>query len=248
MPALKSLSVKNLLIDIGNSSHCKLAVSDGSSILSVRRLEKAELLSAVEKEHTGGEIDVVCVSSVAQDDPALEAGLRTVCGKLVMVSAFTPMPLKVDYETPGTLGADRIAAALGAAELFPDESCLIFDFGTAITVDLVTSDRRFMGGNISPGLSLRLKALHEHTGRLPLVSPAAPVRTYGGNTAEAINNGVVLGIMFEVEKYLENNPQCRIIFTGGDSLFFAKKLKSPIFVTFNLVLKGLFKIAQLNNV
>ena len=54
--------------------------------------------------------------------------------------------------------------------------------------------------------------------------------------------------MFEVEKYLENNPQCRVIFTGGDSLFFAKKLKSPIFVTFNLVLKGLFKIAQLNNV
>ena len=168
--------------------------------------------------------------------------------------------------SPGTLGADRIAAALGAAELFPGKDCLIFDFGTAITVDLVTSDRRFMGGNISPGLSLRLRALHEHTGRLPLVSPSAPVRMYGRNTAEAISNGVVLGIMFEVEKYIENNPQCRIIFTGGDSLFFAKKpqcriiftggdslffakkLKSPIFVTFNLVLKGLFKIAQLNNV
>lgn len=240
--------VKNLLIDIGNSSSCKLAVSDGSSILSVRRLEKAGLLSAVEKEHAGGETDVICVSSVAQDDPALEAGLRTLCGKLVMVSASTPMPMKVDYDTPETLGADRIAAALGAAELFPGKDCLIFDFGTAITVDLVTSDRRFMGGNISPGLSLRLRALHEHTGRLPLVSPSAPVRMYGRNTAEAISNGVVLGIMFEVEKYIESNPHCRIIFTGGDSLFFAKKLKSPIFVTFNLVLKGLLKIAQLNNV
>ena len=216
--------MKNLLIDIGNSSFCKLAVSDGSSILSVCRLEKAELVSAVEKERACGEIDIVCVSSVAQ------------------------MPLKVDYDTPGTLGADRIAAALGAAELFPGEDCLIFDFGTAITVDLVTSDGIFIGGNISPGLSLRLSALHEHTGRLPLVSPAVPVRMYGRNTAEAISNGVVLGIMFEVEKYIESNPHCRIIFTGGDSLFFAKKLKSPIFVTFNLVLKGLFKIAQLNNV
>ena len=240
--------VKNLLIDIGNSSFCKLAVSDGSSILSVCRLEKAELVSAVEKERACGEIDIVCVSSVAHDNPVLEDRLRAVCGKLVMVSASTPMPMKVDYDTPGTLGADRIAAALGAAELFPGKDCLIFDFGTAITVDLVTSDRRFMGGNISPGLSLRLRALHEHTGRLPLVSPSAPVRMYGRNTAEAISNGVVLGIMFEVEKYIENNPQCRIIFTGGDSLFFAKKLKSPIFVTFNLVLKGLFKIAQLNNV
>ena len=216
--------VKNLLIDIGNSSFCKLAVSDGSSILSVCRLEKAELVSAVEKERACGEIDIVCVSSVAHDNPVLEDRLRAVCGKVVVVDAFTPMPLKVDYDTPGTLGADRIAAALGAAELFPGEDCLIFDFGTAITVDLVTSDGIFIGGNISPGLSLRL------------------------NTAEAISNGVVLGIMFEVEKYIESNPHCRIIFTGGDSLFFAKKLKSPIFVTFNLVLKGLFKIAQLNNV
>ena len=203
--------MKNLLIDIGNSSFCKLAVSDGSSILSVCRLEKAELVSAVEKERACGEIDIVCVSSVAHDNPVLEDRLRAVCGKVVVVDAFTPMPLKVDYDTPGTLGADRIAAALGAAELFPGEDCLIFDFGTAITVDLVTSDGIFIGGNISPGLSLRLSALHEHTGRLPLVS-------------------------------------CRIIFTGGDSLFFAKKLKSPIFVTFNLVLKGLLKIAQLNNV
>ena len=222
--------MKNLLIDIGNSSFCKLAVSDGSSILSVCRLEKAELVSAVEKERACGEIDIVCVSSVAHDNPVLEDRLRAVCGKVVVVDAFTPMPLKVDYDTPGTLGADRIAAALGAAELFPGEDCLIFDFGTAITV------------------SLRLSALHEHTGRLPLVSPAVPVRMYGRNTAEAISNGVVLGIMFEVEKYIESNPHCRIIFTGGDSLFFAKKLKSPIFVTFNLVLKGLFKIAQLNNV
>ena len=233
--------MKNLLIDIGNSSFCKLAVSDGSSILSVCRLEKAELVSAVEKERACGEIDIVCVSSVAHDNPVLEDRLRAVCGKVVVVDAFTPMPLKVDYDTPGTLGADRIAAALGAAELFPGEDCLIFDFGTAITVDLVTSDGIFIGGNISPGLSLRLSALHEHTGRLPLVSPAVPVRMYG-------RNGVVLGIMFEVEKYIESNPHCRIIFTGGDSLFFAKKLKSPIFVTFNLVLKGLFKIAQLNNV
>ena len=126
--------MKNLLIDIGNSSFCKLAVSDGSSILSVCRLEKAELVSAVEKERACGEIDIVCVSSVAHDNPVLEDRLRAVCGKVVVVDAFTPMPLKVDYDTPGTLGADRIAAALGAAELFPGKDCLIFDFGTAITV------------------------------------------------------------------------------------------------------------------
>ena len=240
--------MKNLLIDIGNSSYCKLAVSDGSSILSVRRLARAELINAVKEENVREDVDVICVSSVAADDPALETGLTASCRRLIMLGSSTPMPLEIEYDTPRTLGADRIAAALGAAELFPGEDCLIFDFGTAVTVDFVSSDGRFMGGNISPGLVMRLNAVHEHTVRLPLVEPAEPVREYGRSTSEAISNGAVLGIMFEVGKYIENNPHCRIIFTGGDSLFFAKKLKSTIFVTFNLVLKGLFKIAQLNNV
>ena len=168
------------------------------------------------------------------------------CRKYVQVSADIRLPLQLDYGTPGTLGADRIAAAAGAAAVFPGESCMIFDFGTALTVDFVTAGGMFSGGNISPGLSMRLKAMHEFTGRLPLVEAYEPVRPIGKTTAEALVNGTVSGMMFEVEKYIENNPGSRVIFTGGDAVFFAKMLKTPIFVVCNLAFIGLSKIAQLN--
>ena len=93
---------------------------------------------------------------------------------------------------------------------------------------------------------MRLKAMHEFTGRLPLVEAYEPVRPIGKTTAEALVNGTVSGMMFEVEKYIENNPGSRVIFTGGDAVFFSKMLKTPIFVVCNLVFIGLSKIAQLN--
>lgn len=239
--------MKTVLIDIGNSSHCKAALSDGNRIVSVNRVIRSGLPEEVERLAGHGSIaDVICVSSVATPDRDLEAWLRSHCLRYIQVDAFTPMPLRLEYGTPETLGADRIAAAMGAHALFPGRDCLIFDFGTALTVDFVGGSGVFRGGNISPGMSMRFQAVHEHTGRLPLVSPADPRRQAGQNTSEAISNGVVLGIMFEVESYINRNPGSTVIFTGGDALFFAKKLKTPIFVVYNLVFTGLSKIAQFN--
>lgn len=239
--------MKNILIDIGNSSFCKFAVSDGTCIRYVRRVERSELVHSV-KEELGddGTAETVCISSVAGEDKVLDGHLSSMCRKYVKVSSSVCLPIEIEYGTPLTLGADRIAAAAGAAILFPGEQCLIFDFGTALTVDSVSADGKFKGGNISPGLSMRFNAVHHFTGKLPLVEPFNSDEQFGKSTREAINNGVVLGIMFEVEKYIENNPGCRVIFTGGDSLFFAKKLKYPIFVICNLVLEGLSTIARLN--
>lgn len=239
-------SVKNILIDIGNSSFCKFAVSDGTSILCVRRVARTGLKRSLEDELGGDRAGVICVSSVAGEDKVLDTWLASACVRYVKVSRSVNIPLELDYSTPETLGADRIAAAAGASVFFPGEDCLIFDFGTAITVDKVSAAGRFSGGNISPGLSMRFNAVHSFTGRLPLVTPSGHETMFGKSTVEAISNGVVLGIMFEVEKYIENNSGCRVIFTGGDSVFFAKKLKYPIFVIPNLVLEGLFRIAQLN--
>ena len=239
--------MKNILIDIGNSSHCKTALSDDSGILQVYRVPRSSLRETVAGIlSVEGPVDGIYMSSVAEGDPELNGWLADRCGRFVEVNAFIPMPIKVDYDTPETLGADRIAAAAGAHAMFPGENCIVFDFGTALTVDFIDASGTFSGGNISPGLSMRFNAVHQFTGRLPLVSPSAPVRQEGKNTSEAINNGVVLGIMFEVEKYINNNPGSKVIFTGGDALFFAKKLKTPIFVACNLVLTGLFQIAQLN--
>lgn len=239
--------MKNILIDIGNSSHCKTALSDDSGILQVYRVPRSSLRETVAGIlSVEGPVDGIYMSSVAEGDPELNGWLSDRCGRFVEVNAFIPMPIKVDYDTPETLGADRIAAAAGAHAMFPGENCIVFDFGTALTVDFIDASGTFSGGNISPGLSMRFNAVHQFTGRLPLVSPSAPVRQEGKSTSEAINNGVVLGIMFEVEKYINNNPGSKVIFTGGDALFFAKKLKTPIFVACNLVLTGLFQIAQLN--
>ena len=239
--------MKNILVDIGNSTHCKAAVTDGDSILSVRRIPRKDLRMVMEDEVSRrGPADVLCVSSVAGEEDSPGNWCAGMCRKYVQVSADIRLPLQLDYGTPGTLGADRIAAAAGAAAVFPGESCMIFDFGTALTVDYVTAGGMFSGGNISPGLSMRLKAMHEFTGRLPLVEAYEPVRPIGKTTAEALVNGTVSGMMFEVEKYIENNPGSRVIFTGGDAVFFAKMLKTPIFVVCNLVFIGLSKIAQLN--
>ena len=239
--------MKNILIDIGNSSHCKTAFSDGKGLLAVRRLLRSELRRSLDEETAlNGPADVICVSSVAAGDMEPERWLKDRCRKLIVVNASTPMPLRLDYSTPETLGSDRIAAAVGAMSMFPGEDCIIFDFGTAITVDFVSASGIFRGGNISPGLSMRLRALHQFTGRLPLVDASVPCGQAGKNTSDAVNNGVVLGIIFEVERYINNNPGSRVIFTGGDALFFAKMLKSPIFVVCNLVLTGLSKIAQVN--
>lgn len=239
--------MKNILIDIGNSSHCKAALSDGNGLLAVRRLPRSGLRRSLDEDAAlSGPADVVCVSSVAAGDRETELWLEDRCRKLIVVDASTPMPLRLDYSTPETLGSDRIAAAVGAMSIFPGEDCTIFDFGTAITVDFVSATGIFRGGNISPGLSMRLRALHQFTGRLPLVDASVPSGLVGKNTSDAVNNGVVLGIIFEVERYINCNPGSRIIFTGGDALFFAKMLKSPIFVVCNLVLTGLSKIVQVN--
>ena len=239
--------MKSILIDIGNSSCCKAAVADGTLFKSVHRVPKGMLRQTIDDiVSVEGHVDTICMSSVAAQDCELSEWLRGKCGSLVEVDFTTPMPITLDYDTPMTLGADRIAAAVGAHAMFPDRDCIVFDFGTALTVDFIDALGRFSGGNISPGLSMRFNAVHQYTDRLPLVSPYRPERVGGKSTAEAINNGVVLGIVFEVERYINSNPGCRVVFTGGGGLFFAKMLKTPIFVVCNLVLAGLSKIAQLN--
>ena len=246
-PFLNAVTMKSILIDIGNSTYCKTALSDGKRILSVKRMEREQLCMELEREVlSDSAADAICMSSVAGDNPGLENWLQGHCRRFIRLNSSTPMPLHLDYDTPETLGADRIAAAIGAHALFPGKDCIIFDFGTALTVDFISGSGIFKGGNISPGLSMRFKAINQYTSLLPLVSPSTPSRQEGRSTAEAINNGVVLGIMFEVERYINRNPGSTVIFTGGDALFFAKKLKTPIFVACNLVLTGLSKIVQLN--
>ena len=238
--------MKSLLIDVGNTS-CKYAVSRDGHLLSCRRNTGEDIAQSVAALLNGDRPDIIAISSVRGGEALYREALSSLCGRLIILNSETPLPIKLDYGTPQTLGADRIAAAVAANAIFRNEDVLIFDFGTAITVDRLTADGVFAGGNISIGLKSRLQALHQLTARLPEVEPSeCPPARLGKSTGEALVCGAVSGIIFEVSGYIESYPEHKIVFSGGDSIFFAKRMKNPIFADYNLVLKGLALIAEYN--
>jgi type III pantothenate kinase len=159
------------------------------------------------------------------------------------------IPITLDYKTPETLGLDRVAGAVGAETLFPGQPSLVIDAGTALTFGFI-SNSCFQGGNISPGLSLRYRSLHEHTARLPLLGVPQNEIFFGKSTTEAIESGVFNGFMYEIEGTIQRfeslHGNINIILTGGDSQFFVSKIKKTIFAEPNLVLIGLNRILTHN--
>ena len=154
------------------------------------------------------------------------------------------------YESKNTLGRDRIAVAVGANFLCSNRNVLIIDAGTAITYEFVDENNVYQGGSISPGLGTRLKSLHEFTKQLPLVEPKDIDILYGKDTETAILTGVVNGVTFEIEGYInqfkEKYDNLFVFLTGGTAFFFERKLKSIIFASPNLLLIGLNRILNYN--
>jgi len=196
------------------------------------------------------QLNQAILSSVKPVDEELIQFLSKNLELFIELDQHTPLPIENLYETPETLGKDRIAAAVGANELFPGQNVLIIDAGTAITYDVVSEKNEFLGGNISPGLQMRFKALNQFTGKLPLINYSDEFQLIGRNTEEAIRAGVQNGILYEIERTIEtfnrNYENLQIVMTGGDSIFFDKKLNYSIFVHFNLTLIGLNRILEHN--
>jgi type III pantothenate kinase len=166
------------------------------------------------------------------------------------LSANTPLPIENRYLTKETLGKDRIAAVVGAYDLYPNQNLLVIDAGTAITYDFINEKGQYLGGNISPGIEMRFKALNYYTGKLPRVQPKEWNKLYGSTTEEAILGGVLNGVVFEVDKTIESFKEfyknLKVIITGGDAEFFDNKLKNSFFVNFNLLALGLNRILEYN--
>ena len=233
----------NLVIDIGNTVS-KIAYANGGVVGKVHRFHGDNITSYVSKLIEKKRPQVVIVSTVRGEDKELFLYLEQNSDKFILFDNNLPLPIANKYKTPNSLGTDRLAGAVAAHALFPDKDCIVIDFGTALTTNFITKEGEFLGGNISVGLRTRFKALHQYTKRLPLVETPINLSDIGGSTGEAIENGVVLGIMFEVEGYINKYPGHIIIFTGGDAIYFAEKLKKSIFVVYNLILIGLAQIAD----
>ncbi len=166
-----------------------------------------------------------------------------------ILTHLTPLPIKLDYKTPETLGPDRIAAAVGSNELFPETNNLVIDLGTCITIDLIDDTATFRGGIISPGLRMRMKAMASYTDQLPDISDEwnqFNPNELGKSTKECLYSGSFLGIVHEingVRRTLERDfTSLNMILTGGDAHFFESKLKAHIFAGSKIVQKGLYRI------
>ncbi|MDR3180761.1 MAG: type III pantothenate kinase [Prevotellaceae bacterium] len=234
-----------LIIDIGNTN-AKLAVVHKGRFLTVERHKNVteEALASLLAQYPV--TTAICSSVRAGGEAPCAEWLRGNVKKMICFTPKTAIPVRNLYGTPETLGCDRLAAAVGAYALFPATNCMIIDCGTAITIDFVGQGGEFLGGNISPGLQTRFNALHTATGNLPLGQVTDTPQSIGTSTDTAIEAGVLQGALYEIEGYIEQNTASNIIFTGGDALFFAKHIKNPIFVVFNLVLVGLNKVIDYN--
>jgi type III pantothenate kinase len=239
----------NLVVDIGNSSG-KAAIFNKDEIISTKQWEISDIPEVLEWMGPFPKIENSIISTVKKDDGGLKGEFELRGIRVLVLDEQTPLPLLNHYKTPATLGKDRLAAAVGANAKFPDQNLLIIDAGTAITIDFVSSGNEYMGGNISPGLSMRFRSLAEYTDNLPLLEKADEEVLLGDNTEAAIRAGIQWGIIFELDEYINRQknryPDLQVILTGGDSLFFDKKLKNSIFVDLNLNLLGLHRILDHN--
>ena len=231
----------NLLIDVGYTA-LKAAWADGITLGKTFRYQgerTAEfILGLTEKDRP----DVMVVSTVREFSPSSVSKFEKCCGKLILIDSEHGFILE-DNSLPSYLTPDRAASVIAAHYLFRGKGCTIFDFGTILTIDFMDSDGHYLGGNISLGFRTRFKSVNRYSKSLPLRNTPENVEVMGNTLSSSIDSGVVLGIIFEIEGYLARNPENIFIFTGGDAIYFAKRMKNSIFVVCNLVLMGLALIA-----
>lgn len=230
----------NLCIDIGNSS-VKFAVFDKEVMTYHFRMESHDFsyLQNIAKEYNVNRCIFSSTCDYREEEKSL---LQNLCNEVVYFDHTTPIPIKNLYKTPETLGTDRLAAAIGAYYESKQDTAII-DAGTAITYDIVTSKGEYLGGNISPGIEMRFKALHEYTAKLPLINKNGDLPELGNDTETAIRCGVIHGVSCEIRQFicemLLKFPNLCIFITGGDGIDFGDSNKKRIFVDRYLVLKGL---------
>ena len=237
----------NLCIDQGNSS-TKAGIFNQEELIESFQLRNGlDEIAAIFDKYT---IDSCILSSVVDNNEAIIQFLNNKKVYFEELNHKTALPIINTYSTPETLGKDRIAAVVGATFLKPANDLLVIDAGSAITYDFVSSDSVYLGGNIAPGLNMRLRSLHEFTQKLPLIEPKNETPFIGNDTNSAILSGSLYGIVLEIDGYINTlkikYPELSVFLTGGSIFYFDTKLKSPIFAEPNLVLIGLNRILQYN--
>jgi type III pantothenate kinase len=232
-----------LAIDIGNTSIKTILFSIDGDIIKKFKFtgqDNAEFNNLLEDKK---DIPIIYSST-----SILNTSLATFFEKVNAhkVSSQSKLPFSIKYSTPDTLGSDRMAAVAGAWAQSPDRNILVIDAGTCITYEIILQDAQYIGGCISPGLKMRLSAMHHFTSKLPDIKADREFILYGDSTESAMKAGAQTGFLTEIEGfvrlYQNKFSDLHIYITGGDAPYAMKHLNIAMEHDPDLVLKGLFKI------
>lgn len=245
----------NLIIDIGNT-RAKLYVFEGKNLVEQTYCDNQTLdaLDLLTKQYS---LEKGIISSVGKIGNEAEQRLKDLPFEISYLNEQTELPIKLSYKPwgsnqcqpiPSTMGADRIAALVGGISLFPGKPLLIIDAGTCVTYEIIDECGDYRGGNIAPGLTMRLQSMHEHTALLPVVNTSGETPALGYDTETAMRSGATLGLTYEIEGYIgywrKLYPGLNVLITGGNNLTFSNELEPIIKRESNLVAIGLNAIIE----
>lgn len=236
--------MRNIAFDIGNTS-VKAGIFENDQLQEVLENLPVKEIPGVLKENSPQKIIVSTVDYSDEEITDLLTGFNS-----LILNRETPLPIRNNYQTPETLGVDRLAAAVGAYIIMASRDRLVIDAGTAINYEFVDKQGNYWGGGIAPGLFLRYQSLNNFTANLPLITGKETVNLIGQSTEESIKSGVINGTAAEINgiiaRYMNQFEDLAVILCGGDSRFFESTIKAPIFVVPELVLIGLNGILRYN--
>lgn len=232
----------NLVVDIGNTA-LKAAWADSVTLGKTFRYQGEMIMDFISSLTRKNRPETLVISSVSDISDRDRSRLEKECEKLVIIDRKR-IGILHDFGLPSYLTPDRAASIIASRYLFKGKGCTVVDFGTTMTIDFMDCDGNYLGGNISTGCRTRFKALNRYSKTLPLLDTPDTVDKIGNSITSSMESGVISGIIFEISGYFDMFPDNIAIFTGGDAIYFAKRMKNAIFVVCNLVLMGLALIAD----
>jgi len=237
-----------LCFDFGNTRR-KVAVFNKSEIDKIIIL-KDDADDTIQSLLDNYKPDKSILSSVIEHNPGMEI-LLTAKTSFHKLSHLTKLAFKTPVGKPETIGADRLALTAAAVHFYPTRNNLVIGLGTCITYNFINKFHELIGGAISPGMEMRLKSLHHFTAKLPLVEADSNVPLIGYDTNTNILSGVVLGMVYEIDGFIEEYGKkfdnFNVLLTGGDMVHLGSHLKNKIFADPDLIFKGLYAISEVNN-
>ena len=238
----------NLVVDIGNNFF-KLGIFQNSNLIFSFSEKNGAIDLEIEKIISKySEITTALISNVSS--VKINDILNRFNINIYELNSSFIFPFKLNYQTPETLGNDRLALAAAATILFPNSNNLVIDAGTCITIDFIDNNNHFRGGSISPGVKMRYDSLNHYTANLPLLKNENNFDYPGNSTNASIHAGIIGGVSNEINGFIKQiiskNEKVNVILTGGDAKILSKTLKITIFANQNFILEGLNCILNLN--